>query len=791
VDAENARSLADLEWDRIVAAVTERCVGPAQQRTELPLATTVEGARVACVETSEAWALMDAGEPLPLEGLRDVAVHLARLRRQGALEGPALRDVAMTLASARTLRRFLGRRKDRAPALHRACAFDPTLDDLEVAIRNVIGPDGAIEDDATPDLRRLRTEMANLRGRIVARLEAMIHKHADILQDRYFTLREGRYVLPVRTDAHERLPGIVHATSASGATAFVEPRSLVEQGNRLKMAQGEMAREELRILAALSERVREQVAEVQAAADSLERMDLRNAGARLGRDFGGRVVALSEGPRIVLHAARHPGLLLSGVDVVPSDLRLEGGTALVLSGPNAGGKTVALKTLGLAAWMVRAGLPVPCGDGSECGFFDPILTDVGDEQSIARSLSTFSAHVTHLAAILQKAGRGALVLLDELAGSTDPGEGAALACAVVAHLCEQGAATAVTTHYEALKAMAEQDSRLHNASVGFDMERMEPTFRVQMGVPGASSALLVAGRFGIPEALLTQARRLLPEHTRTFEALVHVLQAKVLEADRERDALADERRRAAQREADAAQRLERLRERASDALDEEVEALRGEVRSARAEVEALRKRLRTEQLDAQRLREAQERLDAAARKVAEAESAAPPPAEVTSLPVAAAGEVAVGDRVWVERLKAEADVVDTSQKGRVRVAAGAMKLWVEVSGLRRVVQDPSRSVAEPEPAPPTGRTAPTTPRDDNTLDVRGLRVDDALSLVETFLDRLYGAAQPVGYIVHGTGTGALRDALRSHLATMGAPVERARPANRTEGGDRVTVVHLR
>lgn len=785
------RSLIDLEWDRIVSAIGERCAGPAARRQHLPIADTVEGMRIAHEETREAWDRLEAGDPLPLEGIRELRPHLERLRKQGVLEASALRDVGSTLGAARTLRRFLGRRRARMPALRRACSLDPTLDTLGEAIGEVIDPDGSLADNASPELRSLRTEVANLRGRIVSRLEALIQKHADILQDRYHTLREDRYVLPVRADAHEKLPGIVHGTSASGATLFVEPRALVTQGNRLKMAQADMAREEHRILAALSEQVRERVSEVEAAADALDRADLRNAAARLGRDLGACMLTLTDEPRMALRSARHPGMLLSGTAVVPSDLTLQGGEALVISGPNAGGKTVALKTMGLAAWMARAGLPFPCEEGSTCGFFGPILTAVGDEQSIAKSLSTFSAHVTNLAAIIAEAGAGSLVLLDELAGSTDPQEGAALACAVVVHLCDRGAATAVTTHYEALKALPAQDRRLHNASVGFDVDRMEPTFRLTSGVPGASSALVVAGRFGIPEDILARARTLVPEQARAVEALVRDLSSRTRELEREQEIVEEEKRRAETLRGESERRLERIRTASRAALTEEAEALREEVRQARDELASLRKHLRRERRDEEALRQAERAADEAVQKVAQAERATSSREAVPEGEEVAEGALAPGDRVWVPRLQAEAEVVEAPSRGRVRVTAGAMKLWVELRELRHAERGEDASTAPPEAVPTSPPHGDPRPSVDNTLDVRGLRVDDAMALTETFLDRLYGEARPAAYILHGIGTGALRDALRAHLATLGEPVAHVRPGNDEEGGDRVTVVRLR
>ncbi|HEY8426795.1 MAG TPA: endonuclease MutS2, partial [Sandaracinaceae bacterium] len=434
-DAERtslAKALSDLEWERVVEAVAARCRGPLREKLEhLEPAATYEEARAALAEAAEALALDAAGEPIPLDGIRDVRASLDRLERHGALDGPALRAIASTLGAARVLRKYLARRRDRAPALYRACSTDPTLDELADELERNVEPDGTLSDHASPELARLRTEIANLRARIVSRLDAMLLEHADIVQDRWHTLREGRYVLPIRTDAHEKIPGIVHGTSGSGATVFVEPRAIVAQGNRLKMAEGELEREVARILAILSARVGERLAAVRAAVDALDRADLRSAAAKLARDLGGTVPELGREPVIDLKAARHPLLLLEGVDVVPNDLSLSAGGCLVLSGPNAGGKTVSLKVLGLAALMARSGLPLPAAEGSRVGFFAPILTDVGDEQSIEKNLSTFSAHVTNLARILDRAGPSAMVLLDELATGTDPEEGAALACAVV------------------------------------------------------------------------------------------------------------------------------------------------------------------------------------------------------------------------------------------------------------------------------------------------------------------------------------------------------------------------
>lgn len=793
-DENRAKTLTDLAWDELSEAVASRCTGPLRERLgAVPIEDGYERAATILTEAREAHRLMELTEPIPLEGIREIGPSLDRLERGGDLDGPELRAAASTLGAARVLRRFLGRNKATAPALHAACSTDPTLDDLQEELQRAIEPDGTLADSASPELGKLRTEVGNLRARIVARLEQLLLKHADVVQDRFHTVREGRYVIPVRTDAHEKLPGIVHGTSGSGATVFVEPRAVVNQGNRLKMAQAELDREIARILGILSGRVRDRLAVVRAAVAALDRADLRNAAARLATDLGAVVPELKREPAMRLVDARHPLLVLEGGEVVPNDLEIEAGRGLVLSGPNAGGKTVSLKLLGLAALMARAGLPVPAGEGSAVGYFAPVLSDIGDEQSIQKNLSTFSAHVRNVVRVLDATGPTALVLLDELATGTDPNEGAALACAILDSLLRRGGAVALTTHYERLKAMGVDDERIRNASVGFDVEAMAPTFRVRLDVPGSSSALAVAARFGMPAGVVERARELIPEQSQTFDSLVRQLEERYLALDREREAAVEVRREAEKLRERAEAELEKQRRRDKKKLSEESEEVLAKLRQAKAELKEARKALRDrEQHDPEALRAIRSRLEEAgeqARSVeaATAEPAPEPPA--VGRPVTAPLEV--GQRVYVPRLRSEVTVMDPPSKGRVRVGAGPVKLWVQVSEVRAL--DEGAAAEEEAPAP-----APSPPRveerrtSDNTLDLRGMRVEDALPMTESFLDRMFGASEPVGYILHGIGSGALRDAVREHLAShAGQYVRRTRAGTIEEGGDRWTVVYLK
>lgn len=780
-----------LEWPRLVAAVLARCHGDATRRLGLSFASDRADAERLLAETRETCALLARGERFPLQDLRDIEPHLARLERQGALKAAGLHDVLCTLETARRLRAFLGSERSAAPRLFTACSTDPSLDALEDDLRAALESDGTLSDRASAELKALRTEIANLRERIVGRLQQLIERHDDVLSDRYYTLRDGRYVLPVRRDAHERVQGIVHGISQSGASVFVEPRAVLAHGNRLKMAESALEREEERVLAALSSHAAEYLPSLRAAADAICRMDLRLASATLGRDFGGSVPELCAQSEIDLDAARHPLLALDGVDAVPNRIVLRAGQGLVISGPNASGKTVLLKTLGLAALMARHGLPIAADEGSRIGYFERVLTDVGDEQSTAKNLSTFSAHVTNLKSVLEAADEHALVLLDELATGTDPHEGAALACAIVDALCNARATLVVTTHYEPLKAFSLRDPRLRSASVGFDVERMEPNFSLTLDVPGVSSALLVAKRFGLPQQVLDFAERVLPEQARDFERLVRELAQQTTAL---RDSQAEVQRELARLKAlrsEESERLERLRKQGDAQIAREVERLQHEVRTARTELGRIRALLKSETLTRPDWANAERSVAAIAARVALGGDLA----QVSRSPAVAArpaletpdAPLQPGMRVHVARLRADAVVIEGASKGRVRVAVGPLKLWVDRSDLSLAAPEAALPIAATSPAP---SAAPAERGHDNTVNVRGMRVDDALTLIETFIDRLYTTESRVGYVLHGHGTGALRDAVRKHLKVALPHIRDSRPADASEGGDAVTVFYL-
>lgn len=834
------KTRSDLEWNRLLEALALRCVSHMGRRLarDLPFASTPAETRRLLDEAREATELLAAGEPLPVVELSDVSSAIGRVGASGVLSPQEIREIGKALGAARVLRRFLSVRRTKTPSLFDACTTDPTLDTLADELARSFDPDGSLSDSASPRLKELRSEYQAARTRMLSRLDDLMGKYEGILQDRYITEREGRYVVPVRSDAHERFPGIVHSTSSSGATLFVEPRAVIPMGNRLKVLEAEVQREEIAIYTRLSSRIGDSLPSVAGAIDALARADVRAATGRFAQDLRLAFPRVTDDARLELASARHPLLLLDMLAampehtgsarardaaaasafeaVVPSDLSIAARRAVVVSGPNAGGKTVALKTMGLTALMLRAGLPVACAAESTVGIFEVVLTDVGDDQNLTKNLSTFSAHVRNLVRILEDTQPGALVLLDELAGGTDPREGEALAAGMLDSLTARGGAVVVTTHYEGLKALALADNRFENASMGFNLASMSPTFRLAQGVPGSSSALAVARKFGLPVTVIERAEKFLTREDVQFESVVRKL-------NDERAALELARAAAARREGEAEQlraaldhELRVARDREQRQVSKEAEALLGAVRRAREELREVQAALRTKKLDVSAAREAERVLDRVASKVALggeleplalrdaiAGSARDGAGHDDARPVADAASLKKGTRVWVPRLRAEADVLDVLADGSARVQAGPMRLVLPAAELRLATE---KREEQPEPKKKAGRAASGSAgggpmsRDpsglevalqtsDNTVDLRGLRSDDAITLATTFLDRSLNENRRVCFLVHGHGTGALKEAIRRELKS--SPYVRFFRAGASgEGGDGVTIAWL-
>lgn len=793
------RTLRDLEWDILLENVAEECVtAPGRRWVQAlrPFSDEV-AARRSWTLTAEVLELADRGAELPPLSVPDVVPAVEHAARGGVLSGAELDRVRLGLRAVARLVGFLGEHREHAPTLAEHLSTDPTLREIREELERCVEEGGAVADSASPQLEQARRGLGQLRQRIRTRLGELIGLYREALQDGFIAERDGRYVLPVRADAPFRVHGVVLGSSASGATLYIEPQEVAELGNRLKVAEAEAEHQEAIVLARLSESLALRADALLTALEACAQADGLQAIERYARRVGARMLTWGEPGALALRAARHPLLALQGVPVVANDLALRGGTGLVFSGPNAGGKTVALKCLGLAALAQASGLPFPAEPESRCGFFQAVFSDIGDDQSLARSLSTFSGHIEAVRAMVERAQPGVLLLLDELAGGTDPEEGAALAVALLEALVRRGAAVAVTTHYERLKEAASESEHLENAAVGFDFERLQPTFRLEMGRPGASSALSVAERHGLPAAILERASRLLPELSRRRERILLELESKQVELDQLRRELEEEKA----RYADLTRELERERER----LDEEQRADLGRagrelahaVREARAKVHEAVRRLGQIQ-DRQDLRQVERAIDEAARLVAVG-------GEVdrrtrTARPgLSPSARLQVGQRVRVQGMNAVAEVIEPPHKGQVRVLAGIMKWTVPVEQLELVqggassrssgaVSSPSsRRTKEPTQIPPTPAVAPRTR--DVTLDLRGERLEPALERLDEFMDLLLRRGEQVGYVLHGHGTGALKEAVRAHLRNS-SWVGASRPAERDEGGDAFTVFWL-
>lgn len=692
--------------------------------------------------------------------------------------------------------------------------------DLMAALARSVAPDGPegepwIVDGASPGLFRARQRVREVRASLMKTAARLVKQTgvAEVLQDAYYTEREGRVVLPVRADSFERrgsLTGIIHDSSATGQTLYVEPRELIEENNSLRGAQVQAAAEERRVIEQLSKGVGAAAAALKINQEQLVAIDAIHARLRFAQAYGGIAPQIGEATatRFELIAARHPLMVLDGIDVVPNDIVLEVGSALVISGPNAGGKTVALKTLGLLSLMAQAGLRLPTRRPAKLPLVRAIVTDVGDDQSISANLSTFSAHMQHVRAALaaaQREGHGALVLLDEIAVGTDPEQGAALAEAILLALTEAGGTVVTTTHYERLKLLAQRfPGRFENASVGFDIEQMRPTFRLLLGVPGPSSALTVARRLGLPEPVLQVAESLIDDARLKVDRLLQEVVAerdKLIstrqELERERAELKRRAQELTRREAAA---LEQAKSRKQKAYDQASAELRG----LSVEVTALRKALRKAEKEGnveEAALVAKDMVQRGRERLAEQREPGPKP---QGQPPA---QVEVGDRVKVVSLDKEGEVV--AVKGdRAVVQVEALKTTVPITELRSLkpperaqkkvrpdVAAPIKSWGPQETIASTAEkhfSEPPTPLEvgiDNSVDVRGARHDDALRSLERFLDEALQKDREVVAIIHGHGTGALRKAVREYLAEQPF-VRKTRPGLSKEGGEGVTVVWI-
>ncbi|MGB9887273.1 MAG: endonuclease MutS2 [Moorellales bacterium] len=784
----SVKTLDLLEFPKIRQMLAGHCDTPVGRELALRLmpATEASGVSDSLEETAEADEILRRYGSPSLGGVHDLRPLLERVRVGAVLGGEELWRVWATLAAIRGLERFTERLRGQFPRWQAQARILHSFPELEARLASSLSPEGEVLDGASARLAQIRREKRVLEGKIREKLENLLRDPGTqkILQDLVITQRHDRYVLPVKQEYRHRFPGIVHGQSASGATLFIEPLAVVELNNRLRVMEDREQEEVAAILARLSEAVGRVAPELEQSLSALGRLDLFLAKARLARQQNAVRPRLNAEGVIRLVGARHP--LLPADRVVPIDIDLgEDYDVLVVTGPNTGGKTVSLKTVGLLQLMAQAGLFLPVAPGSEVAVFAGIHADIGDEQSIEQSLSTFSSHMGNIVNILRHLELPALVLLDEIGAGTDPAEGAALAQAILEHLRERGAKVMVTTHLGELKLYAHQTPRVANAAVEFDSARLVPTYRLRVGLPGRSNALEIAEKLGMPASILRQARGLLGRERQEWE---HIL-AELERARREYERLRDEAARRAQELLEAQRELERERSQFEEKRQAVLTQARREaqalVRRTEAEVKAVWREFRS-RLDEEGRRAADRALQAAKHSL----PVLAPPEEVepsfTGRPLT---RVELGQWVWVPRLKQKGQVTGLGGEGEATVMVGSLRLQLPVSELEVVTEAQGDSAAGRKAKKGSVSVVAATREVPPSIMVRGLTTDEALAQVDKYLDEAILAGLSSVTVIHGKGEGILRAAIHRFLADH-PHVKSFRLGGPGEGGLGVTVVNL-
>ncbi len=794
-DGSFRRALGLLEFDEIrrqLASATRTAVG-AGAAAELTPSADPRDVAVRQQETAEARRLLDTAAALELGPADDLrpAVHRALLG--GVLSGEELHHIGALAAAARWNRDALTHRED-LPLLATVTQNLPDLPDLESAVNRAIGPAGEVQDDASPELARLRRESRSAYSALSDVMQRSLRRYqrSGVVQEDIITERNGRMVLLIKTDFKGKAPGIVHDVSDSGATVFIEPMPAIDLGNRWRETRLAEQREEERVLRQLSSLVGRYAEDITLMAHLLGRLDLAVAKGRYAaslRAVPPNLLGPDEPRTLHLGGARHP--LLSG-DVVPTTITIgEGNPVLLITGPNAGGKTVALKTVGLLAMMAHAGLQVPANE-ADLPPFDGIYADIGDQQSIFESLSTFSSHISNLQGIIDVATDRSLILIDELGSATDPEEGSALAIALLSHLRDRGSMVVATTHHRNVARLAQEEQGMVNASVDLNPRTLEPTYRLTHGVPGRSYALTIASRLGLPESVISGAQtHLEPSHVET-DRLLQELQEERLTVSELRQqaeqALADARR----QEHEIAERLEAVEDTKAQLVEDARRELAEEIAEVAGRIRQAERSLRRQQERQAAGREVQQPdvdLQAERERLVEAQREVVSP-EWAPIPVERPPwyhDLRVGDRVYIRGVSRPVEVVTPpDDQQEIEVIIGSMRARLPVYQLDRPA-DRVHPVAEQAGVvyrrPEAKRTL--SPE----VNLHGYRVDEALNVIDSLLDDAALEGMTSLKIVHGKGTGALRRAIREYLT--GHPLVATTEPGEGGSAGGVTVVQLR
>lgn len=790
----NDRTFRVLEFAKLKERLFAYASSPlGQERVEqLTPFTDHEQVERALCETSEARVICRT-EDFSLQGLMDVRIGLQRAAVGAMLNQEELLNIAQVCNCTRRAYRFFREKAASYPLLtHHGQQLHP-LPGLEDEINAAINEYGGIKDSASPMLRKVRNDMHTLQSRMKERLDSMVRSSTvqKYLQEPIVTLRNDRYVLPVKLEYRAQVPGIIHDQSASGATLFIEPMSVVEISNDLRRLQADEEQEIERILSELSALVQADSESLKQSLSRLAHLDFCIAKGKLSYDLRAVQPQVNEQAYLYLKNARHPLLPKDGVVANTIYLGKEF-SVLLITGPNTGGKTVTLKTVGLLALMAQSGLHIPADEGSEVAVFQTIFADIGDEQSIEQSLSTFSSHMTNIVDITLRANERSLVLLDELGAGTDPAEGAALAMAIVDYLHVLGCRVVATTHYSELKSYAYQKAGVQNASVEFDISTLKPTYRLTIGLPGKSNAFEISGRLGLSDYLILRAREYLTGEQVKVEDLIKQLDDSRREAEAEREAARQLRLQAESTKAELQRRLRDLEHDEDRILNkakqearvllnrqkQEMDQLLAQLREASLRAESNSAKAITQEMTEVRQQFRQLQVDTELESQSESKTAA--------LPIASDREFHTGDQVLVKHLGQRGQLLsEPGEGGEVQVQLGALRLNSRVEQLEKLAVEKSKMVQPTFQMVNLSRQGMTL-----ELDLRGQTADEAMPRVDKYLDDAALAGLLRVCLIHGKGTGALRNAVRDFLKSHYA-VAGYRFGGPTEGGTGVTVVELK
>jgi DNA mismatch repair protein MutS2 len=795
------KTLKTLEFPKVIEKLAEFAAFSASAELARALipAPTLDEALKRQALTSEASKLLSIKADVSVGGAHDIRSLVTLASRGGVLTESDLLAISGTLISSRSLARNFEKHTRDFPHLAEIVRLFPPPPGIIEAISRCISDRAEVLDSASQKLGSIRAEIKVSHTRLLSKLERMLtDPHTSpMLQEALITQRNGRYVIPLRAEFKTRLKSIIHDQSSSGATLFVEPLAVVELNNRWHELQLEERDEVRRILAELSAKVGDESAALNGIVTALAQFDLVLMCAKYAHALKASEPILKPvsppaklhhpGTCIKLFKARHP--LLDQTSVVPIDVDLDSQTfAVVITGPNTGGKTVTLKTVGLMVIMAQCGLHIPAQSGSELSFFDNIFADIGDEQSIEQSLSTFSGHITNIVRILSRAKTKTLVLLDELGAGTDPQEGSALARAIMLFLVNRRIPCLIATHYPELKALAHTTPGVVNASMEFDLKTLRPTYHLTLGIPGRSNALAIAKRLNLPDEILESAKTMIDPAELKSEELLNEIHHQREIARKARSAADRDRSLAINLKQELSTRLEKIEEERQRAIEKARQEAEKEIKDLRAEMESIRKELSLARQPLEALKEVEERVNKIEEQTA-------PKVEKTS--ITAVGRKIlpkIGAKVRIGSLQSEGVIIAINDND-VEVQLGSLRVHAKKSDLYSGNEEPNESTVKKEikqtkNEPKAGaRPSVFRPSPGMEIDLRGQRSEDALDALEIYLSNAYSAGMPFVRIIHGKGTGRLRQVIRELLGESEL-VKSFEEGGEKEGGEGVTIAHL-